>query len=35
MAPEGCSQIDVAATKTYFRAVNPENGDLKQAEGVC
>jgi outer membrane protein assembly factor BamB len=35
MAPEGCSQIDDATTKTYFRAVDPENGDLKQAEGVC
>jgi outer membrane protein assembly factor BamB len=35
IAPEGCSQIDDATTETYFRAVDPKTGDLKQAEGVC
>jgi outer membrane protein assembly factor BamB len=35
IAPSGCSTIEGTSTETYYRAVNPANGDLTQTEGVC
>jgi outer membrane protein assembly factor BamB len=35
IAPNGCSTIEGTTARTYYRAVNPANGDLQRVEGVC
>ena len=35
IAPNSCSTIEGTTARTYYRAVNPANGDLQRVEGVC
>jgi hypothetical protein len=35
IAPQGCTTLPGGNVKTYYRAVEPETGTLRSAEGIC